>query len=292
MKNLIFSGNGFPGTIKTLETFQNNIYEVVKVLLARHDNYTVLWGMDIYTDGTESFINEGAFVLNGGIVPFANSAYGEQITVEQTIENGDFNTNPSNENSVESLPAYSTKIARVGTGGIHTFPTTNLKRYNKLMDISYSNIYQLSKSKSNGLMVPGERINSGHPVHFLSNVRLACLDAMSGQYVIPNNNNFLNRMCVYIVGDDVGVCEGVLEITGAVVDTPDQASLDARIDTGKTIAFLRYDRANNMVVGTSVESVTYIYDLKQTTPEIEVIKIGTMLRIDERYYIDVNPKII
>lgn len=292
MKQLLFSGNGFPGTIKTLETFQNNIYEVVKVLIAQHDNYTVLWGMDIFTDGTESFINEGAFVLNGDIIPFSNSAYGEQITVEQIVENGDFNTNPSSESSVESLPAYSTKTARVGTGGVHTFPTTNLKRYNKLLDISYSNIHQLSKSKSNGLMVPGDRINSGHPVHFLTNVRVACLDPTSGQYLIPNNTNFLNRMCVYIVSDDVGVCEGVLEITGAVIDTPDQASLDARIDTDRTIAFLRYDRATNMVIGTSIDSIANIYNIKQTTPDLELIKIGTLLRIAGRYFIDVNPKII
>lgn len=127
MKKILFSGTGFPGGIKTLQTLQDNTLNVVQGLARQHENYTVLYGMEVNGDGT--VISAGAFVYNGEIIPFVESATGTTITINETVESANFNTNPSSESSLELLPAYSIKSAQTGTGGIHTFNTSQLKRY-------------------------------------------------------------------------------------------------------------------------------------------------------------------
>lgn len=125
MKKLLFSGTGFPGSIKTLQVIQENILNVVQNIALSHENYTVLYGMNV----VGSTISSGAFVYNGEIISFTQSPTGTKITINEVVEMGDFNTNPSNKTSLESLPAYSSKSAQTGTGGIHTFDFTQLKRY-------------------------------------------------------------------------------------------------------------------------------------------------------------------
>lgn len=127
MKKILFSGTGFPGGIKTLQTLQDNTLNVVQGLARQHENYTVLYGMEV--NGAGTVISAGAFVYNGEIIPFVESATGTTITINETVETANFNTNPSSESSLELLPAYSIKSAQTGTGGIHTFNTAQLKRY-------------------------------------------------------------------------------------------------------------------------------------------------------------------
>jgi len=127
MKKILFSGTGFPGGIKTLQTLQDNTLNVVQGLARQHENYTVLYGMEV--NGAGTVISAGAFVYNGEIIPFVESPTGTKITINETIEQSNFNTNPNNETSLETLPAYSFKSAQTGTGGIHTFDTVQLKRY-------------------------------------------------------------------------------------------------------------------------------------------------------------------
>lgn len=127
MKKLIFSATGFPADIKTLQTLQDNTLNAVKGFARQHENYTVLYGMELNPAGT--VISAGAFVFNGEIIPFLESTVGETITINEVIEYGDYNTNPTSNLSTENLPTYSFKSAQVGTGGVHTFSTNQLKRY-------------------------------------------------------------------------------------------------------------------------------------------------------------------
>jgi len=127
MKKLIFSATGFPADIKTLQTLQDNTLNAVKGFARQHENYTVLYGMELNPAGT--VISAGAFVFNGEIIPFLESTVGETITINEVIEYGDYNTNPTSNLSTENLPTYSFKSAQVGTGGVHTFNTIQLKRY-------------------------------------------------------------------------------------------------------------------------------------------------------------------
>ncbi|MDM1045860.1 hypothetical protein HX004_13965 [Myroides sp. 1354] len=129
MKKLIFSGTGYPITIKTLQYLQDNTLSVVSAIGKSKENYEVIWGMTVNEAGTQ--ITDGAFVYNGEIIPFVGGPMGENptITINEIIDNDGFNTNPSSSTAVETLPAYSRKVGTIGTGGIHTASITVLKRY-------------------------------------------------------------------------------------------------------------------------------------------------------------------
>lgn len=127
MKKLLFPGTGFPGGIKTLQALQENTMNVVQGVARTHENYTVLYGMEVNSGGTQ--ISAGAFVYNGEIIPFIESPTGTKITINEIIEQANFNTDPTTQTSLELLNAYSTKSAQTGTGGVHTFDTVQLKRY-------------------------------------------------------------------------------------------------------------------------------------------------------------------
>lgn len=127
MKKLLFPGTGFPGGIKTLQALQDNTLNVVQGLARQHENYTVLYGMVVNSGGT--IISAGAFVYNGEIIPFVESPTGTTITINEVVEQANFNTDPNTQTSVETLNAYSTKSAQTGAGGVHTFDTVQLKRY-------------------------------------------------------------------------------------------------------------------------------------------------------------------
>lgn len=127
MKKLLFPGTGFPGGIKTLQTLQENTMNVVQGFARTHENYTVLYGMEVNSGGTQ--ISAGAFVYNGEIIPFKESPTGTTITINEVVEQASFNTDPNTQTSLELLNAYSTKSAQTGTGGVHTFDTVQLKRY-------------------------------------------------------------------------------------------------------------------------------------------------------------------
>lgn len=128
MKKLLFPGTGFPGGIKTLQALQDNTMNVVQGFARTHENYTVLYGMEVNSGGT--IISAGAFVYNGEIIPFKESPTGTKITIFELIEQASFNTDPNTQTSLELLNAYSTKSAETAaSGGIHTFDFAQLKRY-------------------------------------------------------------------------------------------------------------------------------------------------------------------
>ncbi|EHQ43474.1 hypothetical protein [Myroides odoratus] len=129
MKKLIFSGTGYPVSIKTLEFLQDNTLNAVSAFAKSKVNYEVVWGMNLNLTKTQ--LSDGAFVFNGEIIPFVGGLIGinSTLTIDEIIDNESFNTNPNSVTAVESLPAYSVKTARIGTGGLHSFPIAALKRY-------------------------------------------------------------------------------------------------------------------------------------------------------------------
>lgn len=129
MKKLIFSGTGYPVSIKTLEYLQDNTLNAVSAFAKSKVNYEVVWGMNLNLTKTQ--LSDGAFIFNGEIIPFVGGLIGTNstLTIDEVIDNESFNTNPNSVTAVESLPAYSVKTARIGTGGLHSFPIASLKRY-------------------------------------------------------------------------------------------------------------------------------------------------------------------
>ncbi len=135
MKTLIFSATGFPSGVQTLTFLQDNTLAMVKALAKQHENYTVIWGMELNDAKTQ--LSEGAFAFNGEIIPFIQSLILPTITVNEVVTTANFNTNPNNTTSLENLPAYSSKTAQFGSGGQTTF------NYNQLKRLPKTKIFQL-----------------------------------------------------------------------------------------------------------------------------------------------------
>lgn len=132
MKKLVFSSTGFPTTIKTLEYLQDNTLAAIKGLLGTFEDHRVIWGMNVNPAGTA--ISEGAFSYQNEVIPFVGGALdGEAptITINELKEDAGYNSNPSNVEYLEVLPAYVSRAAIIGTGGIHTFLVSKLKRYSE-----------------------------------------------------------------------------------------------------------------------------------------------------------------
>ncbi len=137
MKKVLFSATGFPVTIKTLEYLQENTQEAIKGLLRDFEDYRVIWGMNINPAGNA--ITDGAFAYKNEIIPFIGGPIaGENptITVNELLENANYNSNPSNVEYLEALPAYASRAAMIGTGGISTFLVSQLKHYSEQVVIA------------------------------------------------------------------------------------------------------------------------------------------------------------
>lgn len=130
MKKILFTSTGFPVTIKTLQYLQENTEQAIKGLLGTFEDHRVIWGMDINPAGTA--ISDGAFSYQNQVIPFVGGALDSEaptITINELIEDANYNSNPSNVEYLEALPAYVSRAAMIGTAGIHTFLVSELKRY-------------------------------------------------------------------------------------------------------------------------------------------------------------------
>lgn len=136
MKKLIISATGFPVTSKTLRYLQENTNEAIKGLLGNYEDHRVIWGMTINPTGTA--ISEGAFTYQSEAIlfPGGDIDVDSTITINESVENAPYNTNPSNKEYTEILPAYVSRVASIGVGGVHTFPVSALKHYSEQVVIA------------------------------------------------------------------------------------------------------------------------------------------------------------
>jgi len=112
---------GFPTTRKTFEFLQQAYGSAIEHLCRMHGDNLILHG--VVVGGTT--ISAGAVVINGELLPFEQSIIGGGGTQNARIEIVE-RTEPVIYQSGELLPAYVTRVARIGVGG--TIPFTALRR--------------------------------------------------------------------------------------------------------------------------------------------------------------------
>lgn len=142
MNKLQISGNGFPGTNKTWRFLQAALGDAIHGITSVLGDKVILNGVEVSGDQ----VANGAIIFNGEIFPFEGGLLGQDVTIMETIENVDYKIDVNNDNLFDNLPAYITKVAKCGTGGVATFPFADLVRLTRLQDVfngDYNNLSNL-----------------------------------------------------------------------------------------------------------------------------------------------------
>lgn len=138
--------------------------------------------------------------------------------------------------------------------------------------------------------VRGEDVISGMPIATASLLELSFLDLYSNKYVIPNNANVGNRMCVKMAGAEFGYTNGVIDVED--LPTADKVEINDNLGNGICVAVLIFDESNGTVEPTQVLSPYGIYLHMANNPGVRVIRIGNFFRNAGKLFFDVNPGII
>jgi len=131
MNKLQISGNGFPGTNKTWRFLQAALGDAISGIAGVLGDKVILGGVVVTGDQVSS----GVIIYNGELYPFEAGTVGVDVSIVETVENADYKIDINNDNLFDNLPAYITKVAKCGTGGIVTFPFAELVRLTRLQDV-------------------------------------------------------------------------------------------------------------------------------------------------------------
>ncbi|MBF6607129.1 MAG: hypothetical protein ITG00_00125 [Flavobacterium sp.] len=132
MKNLVISGTGFPGTNKTLRTIRDGMAENMAGIGHASGDKAIIYG--VVVDGTA--VSAGLISWNGQLIEFEAGTLGTDVAIIETIENGNYNNDAGNPADVSSQPAYVSRKAVFGTGGIASFPFADLIRIKTLRELA------------------------------------------------------------------------------------------------------------------------------------------------------------
>lgn len=131
-KRLIISSTGYPGTNDTWRAVNNAILENAEALAKLCGDKTILVGVELeggnYTDGWVAF--------NGEILPFVGGAPQENVTVIVTEQTAEYDADNNADTVNDILPISQTRHIQFGTGGVATFPFSDLKRLKSILQLS------------------------------------------------------------------------------------------------------------------------------------------------------------
>lgn len=137
-KHLIVSATGFPGTNQTWRFIQQAWREPLEGLAALAGNKVIVSGVNqlLVPIGQPMTYNSGYISYNNEILPFTGGQYQTTITLIEDTENVNYDVDTDNDGQQDSLPAYKVRSFRFGTGGIVTFPFSDLVRLKTIKDLS------------------------------------------------------------------------------------------------------------------------------------------------------------
>jgi hypothetical protein len=118
-KNILISGNGFPGTNKTLRFIQDSHAEPIGALASLLGNTVIVSGCVV--DAVANTISNGFICIDAKIIPFIGGTLATTITLDKVVENGIYNLDVNNDQQLDSLPVYEVITARCGTGGFDIY---------------------------------------------------------------------------------------------------------------------------------------------------------------------------
>ncbi len=128
---LIVSATGFPGTNKTLRFIQDAFREPLGALAQLAGDKTIITGVV----NTAGVVSDGFIVYQNEIIPFQGGAFANTVTIMESFENVDYNTDVNDDTILDNLPAYRTIYAKCGTGGIDIFNFSELYKLRTLKEM-------------------------------------------------------------------------------------------------------------------------------------------------------------
>jgi hypothetical protein len=133
-KNLLISGNGFPGTNKTLRFIQDSHAEPIGALASLLGNTVIVSGCVV--DAVANTISNGFICIDAKIIPFIGGTLATTITLDKVVENGIYNLDVNNDQQLDSLPVYEVITARCGTGGFEIYNRANFVRLETIKSLT------------------------------------------------------------------------------------------------------------------------------------------------------------
>lgn len=134
-KKLIISATGYPGTTKSWTFTQEVVKEDMLAIAKSIGDAVIISGVEI--DG--SIVSAGEIIYNGEFFVFEGGTYNATVSIIETVENVPYNTDINDDSVLDSLPAYTTRIAKCGTGlpnTATTFAFEDLVRIKTLKELS------------------------------------------------------------------------------------------------------------------------------------------------------------
>ncbi|GLB51694.1 hypothetical protein NBRC110019_07330 [Neptunitalea chrysea] len=132
-KQLIISATGFPATNETWRFIQQAWREPLEAIAKESGDKTILTGLVNDGNGTYS---KGYVSYNGEILLFESGAYQDQVTLIDTEVTAAYDADLDEDSNQDVLPVYKTRYLRFGTGGVETFPFSDLIRLKTLKELT------------------------------------------------------------------------------------------------------------------------------------------------------------
>jgi len=135
---LIIGSKGFPGTNHTWRFIQDAFAIPIKAFCRMAGHKAILNGiLPTLTpvDAPQNY-SAGFVVYNDELLPFESGAEQATVTIIETIENAEYANDANNDGQNDVLPTYKTRYMRFGTGGVTTFPFSDLYRVQTLKQLS------------------------------------------------------------------------------------------------------------------------------------------------------------
>lgn len=151
---LIVSANGFPGTNKTWRFVQDGYRDPLSAIAKVFGEKTIISGVEIdNTNPSYTVVSDGFIVYNNEIIPFVggNMTTAGMVTIIENIEKVDYNTDADDDAVLDNLPAYRTIKAVFGSGGLETFPFTDLFRIQPYKELKPIGMIEMWSGAANAI---------------------------------------------------------------------------------------------------------------------------------------------
>ena len=137
MNKLDIASTGFPETTKTWEFTQDILKEGFLALAKLAGENIIISGVEHDTE-TDT-VTDGFIIYNDEIYKFEGGVYNAVVSVIETTEQVPYNTDINDDSVLDVLPAYTTRVAKCGTGlpdTALTFDFADLKTIKSLYELS------------------------------------------------------------------------------------------------------------------------------------------------------------
>ena len=127
-KNIVISGTGYPLNNETLRYMQSAYSDPLGALAFFVGNKAILSGLEVTSPAPNEVRAAGYVSFNGEILQFQSGTKQDTVTVIETTVNAEYDKDTNGDGVRDNAPVFKSRHMEFGTGGIATFPFTDLYR--------------------------------------------------------------------------------------------------------------------------------------------------------------------